>query len=142
MSFGSFPCFLLQVPTWRLNVERAKKKAHAYLKVVMLDVRHRKRHATSVRENSVPAYLMMALGASAPSFCRHQAMYCTFISEGEQKNPIILALEKGRRWKRNALKNKNVNNSSHDPQTSACNDPVDSGPPSPIPKSLIAGQVH
>ncbi|GMH39988.1 hypothetical protein BSKO_07892 [Bryopsis sp. KO-2023] len=134
----------IKVPTWRINVERAKKKAYLYLKTIMMDVRHRKSYATSIREDSVPAYVMMALGKSAPSFCRHQAIYCNFVSEEGRKNPILVALEKGRRWKRNALRKKNQGKKPvlADKSQNGNEEEDESRPPSPSPKSLIANQIQ
>eukprot|EP00803_Ostreobium_quekettii_P008891 evm.model.scf_3969.1 EVM.evm.TU.scf_3969.1 scf_3969:2586-5851(+) len=105
----------------------------------MMEVRHRKGYAATIREDSIPAYLMIVLGTSAPSFCRHQALYTNFMSTEGRRNPILIALEKGRKWRNKALKK---SKRSNQPESLPASRGEDTGPPTPSPDSLIANQIQ
>lgn len=109
----------------------------------MIDFRHRKRYAACVRESSVPAYLMMVLGSSAPSFCRHQSMYCAFMSQDNESSSILIALEKGRIWKRHALRQRlKKADSTGDDEATQQEHSIKSDETTVLgPRSLIADQV-
>eukprot|EP00210_Caulerpa_lentillifera_P009576 g9133.t1 len=64
-----------QVPLWRLNVARAKVKILIYVRALMLSLRENKDQELVLRENSLLAYAMVALGPAFSGFCQQQLLH-------------------------------------------------------------------